>query len=305
MNKTGFIYDEIFLKHIPPHSHPENEQRLVSIIQTLKKSDIWNELEHIKPSAPEITDIEAVHSPAYIKEIQNAEPGFLDPDTYMCEDSYNAAFYSAGALVKAVEECRARKINNAFCAVRPPGHHAEPGCAMGFCLLNNVAIGARYAQKKDYKKVFIADFDVHHGNGTQNIFYDDDSVFYFSTHQYPHYPGTGSKTETGMNKGKGYTMNLPMSPGAGDVEYKKAYQEILPKIVKEFDPDIFFVSAGYDLYEHDPLSSILVTDDGIKNIVQGIVNSKKNIPYIFTLEGGYNIDTLGKLVLLTIKEVME
>ena len=196
-------------------------------------------------------------------------------------------------------------MKNAFCAVRPPGHHAEPGQALGFCIFNNIAIGARHAQKKGFKKVFIVDFDVHHGNGTQDMFYNDNSVFYFSTHQYPHYPGTGSEEEKGSGDGTGFTRNVPMPSGSGDDEYKAVYCEVLPGLVKEFDPDIFLVSAGYDLYELDPLSNINVTLEGIKTITRGILDSKKDIPYIFVLEGGYNIQKLGDLIVTTLNEMIK
>ena len=305
MKNTGFVYGDIFLKHIAPKHHPENEQRLISIIKSLKSSDIWDKIKVIEPNPAELSDIETVHSSSYINEIKKAGKGNLDPDTYMCEDSFSVALHAAGGVIKAVDECVNNDLKNTFCAVRPPGHHAESNRAMGFCIFNNVAIGARYAQKKGYKKIFIADFDVHHGNGTQNMFYNDDTVFYFSTHQYPYYPGTGSEDEKGAGKGLGFTRNIPMAHGSGDAEYKNAYQEILPELVKEFNPDIFFVSAGYDLYENDQLSGTHVTEEGIQTIVEGILNSKKDIPYIFVLEGGYNLQALGKLVIITLKEMLK
>jgi len=187
---------------------------------------------------------------------------------------------------------------------------------MGFCIFNNIAVGARYAQKTGYKKIFIIDFDVHHGNGTQHMFGEDDTVFYFSTHQYPHYPGTGSETETGRGKGKGFTYNIPMRHGSGDKEYFSAYNDILPRLVKKFEPDMILVSAGYDIRAEDPLSGIRVSDEGIRNIVKGILSSAersassvqqsaKNIPVIFSLEGGYDLEALGKSVLITIKEMLK
>ncbi len=210
----------------------------------------------------------------------------------------------AGAVIEAIEECRTGKIERAFCAVRPPGHHAEADRAMGFCIFNNVAVGARYAQKSGFRKVFIIDFDVHHGNGTQHMFEEDETVFYFSTHQYPHYPGTGNDTERGREKAKDHTYNIPMHYGAGDKDYFQAYQDILPGLVENFDPDIVLVSAGYDLHAADPLAGIRVTNEGIKNIVRGILSSRKNIPYIFCLEGGYNLTSLSESVLLTLKQLL-
>ena len=195
------------------------------------------------------------------------------------------------------------EIERAFCAVRPPGHHAEAEKAMGFCIFNNVAVGARYAQKRGYKKIFIIDFDVHHGNGTQHIFEEDDTVFYFSTHQYPHYPGTGNESEKGKLKGKGFTYNMPMKHGSGDKEYFSAYNEVLPHLVKKFEPDMILVSAGYDIRAEDPLSGIRVSDEGIRGIVNGILSCAE-VPVIFALEGGYDLQALGKSVLLTIKEML-
>jgi len=195
---------------------------------------------------------------------------------------------------------------------------------MGFCIFNNIAVGARYAQKIGYRKIFIIDFDVHHGNGTQHTFEEDDSVFYFSTHQYPHYPGTGNESEKGKGKGKGFTYNIPMSSGSGDNQYFSAYNEILPSLIKKFAPDMIMVSAGYDIHAKDPLAGINVSDEGIQNIVRGILSSverlafsvqrsaknselrnpKSDLPVIFTLEGGYNLAALGNSVLLTVIEML-
>ncbi|MGW8272604.1 MAG: histone deacetylase family protein, partial [Thermodesulfovibrionales bacterium] len=190
MAHVGFLYDEVFLRHDTPDYHPERGERLTAIVKALKGSQLWERLVHIRPEPAESGDIEAVHTPEYVARIRDSEPAYLDPDTYLSPNSYEAARYAAGSLITAVNECLAGKIDRAFCAVRPPGHHAEAGRAMGFCIFNNVAVGARYAQRMGLRRVFIADFDVHHGNGTEHMFYDDDTVFYFSTHQYPHYPGT-------------------------------------------------------------------------------------------------------------------
>ena len=302
MKNTGFFYDDIFLLHEMPPGHPESSERLTAINKLLKQTGAWEKLVHLKPRKAGIQDILSVHANAYVEKVLKFT-GYYDADTYISKNSVEAALFAAGAVIEAVEGCKTGKIENAFCAVRPPGHHAEANRAMGFCIFNNVAVGARYAQKSGYKKVFIIDFDVHHGNGTQHIFEEDDTVFYFSTHQFPHYPGTGSDSERGKGKGAGYTYNIPMHYGAGDKDYFVAFLDILPGLVSNFDPDILLVSAGYDLHARDPLAGLRVTNEGIKNIVSGIMSSKKNIPQIFCLEGGYDLIALSEGVLITIEEL--
>ncbi len=306
MKKVGFIYDDIFLKHETPEWHPESKERLVSIINTLKNSDVWEKLIHIKPAKAGYADIEAVHAHEYVERIKKMGVGYADPDTYISENSVEAALYAAGAVIEAINRSKNKEIERAFCAVRPPGHHAEANRAMGFCIFNNIAVGAGYAQKLGYKKIFIIDFDVHHGNGTQHMFEDDDAVFYFSSHQYPHYPGTGDKSEKGRGKGKGFTYNIPLRSGSGDKEYFSIYNEVLPNLVKKFSPDIILVSAGYDIHSKDPLSGINVSSEGIKNIIEGILSSAPlpSTPFVFALEGGYNLRALGESVLITVKQML-
>jgi acetoin utilization deacetylase AcuC-like enzyme len=303
VKKVGFIYDDIFLKHATPDWHPERKERLIQIVSTLKESALWEHLMHIKPLRATYEEIALVHTHNYINRIKTSGVGHLDPDTYMSEETLEAALYAAGAVIEAVEQCKKGEIKRAFCAVRPPGHHAEAEKAMGFCIFNNIAIGARYAQKRGYKKVFIIDFDVHHGNGTQHIFEEDDTIFYFSTHEFPHYPGTGKSSERGIGKGKEYTFNIPMPQGSGDKEYVTAYQSTLPPLVKTFEPDIILVSAGYDLHKNDPLSGIKVSDEGIRSIIHSILSCSSN-PFIFALEGGYNLSALGESVKITIEEML-
>lgn len=303
MKKVGFLYDDIFLLHEMPVGHPESKERLIAINKILNQSDIRDRLVYIKPRKAEADDILSVHTNSYFEKVLKFT-GYYDPDTYISKNSVEAAQYAAGAVIEAIEGCKTGTIQRAFCAVRPPGHHAEADRAMGFCIFNNVAVGARHARKAGYQKVFIIDFDVHHGNGTQHIFESDDTVFYFSTHQYPHYPGTGSELEQGKGKGTGTTYNIPMQHGSGDKDYFHAYQDILHGLVSRFDPDIVLVSAGYDLHAGDPLAGIRVTNEGIRSIVRGILSSKKDIPYIFCLEGGYNLDTLSESVFITLEELL-
>ncbi len=304
MKKAGFIYDDVFLNHLPPEWHPESPQRLKAIHNRLTKSDIWESLLHLRPKKAGFKEIGAVHAHDYIERIRNFGTGYLDADTYMSEGTLEAALYAAGAVMEAVDKCHSGVINSAFCAVRPPGHHAEADRAMGFCIFNNVAVGARYAQGLGYNKVFIVDFDVHHGNGTEHIFYEDDTVFYFSTHQYPHYPGTGSERERGSGRGEGFTYNIPLPSGSGDKEYAQIYTEVLQGLVSSFNPDILLISAGYDIHTKDPLAGIHVTDEGIRGIVRGILTAAAGLPTVFSLEGGYDLTALADSVLITTEEML-
>lgn len=292
-----------------PSGHPESPERLMQIVNTMKNSPAWNNLIHINPRRAAREDILRVHTKEYYENVESFV-GYFDLDTYISKNSFEAALFASGAVIEAVEKCRSGKIERAFCAVRPPGHHAEVNRAMGFCIFNNVAVGARYAQSIGFQKVFIVDFDVHHGNGTQHIFEEDDSVYYFSTHQHPHYPGTGSKNEKGTNKGKGYTYNIPLQYGSDDKVFLSIYHDTLPSLMKTFSPDIIIVSAGYDIHATDPLSDISVSNEGIRNIIRGIlscssVTKHSCLPIVFALEGGYNLQALRESVLITITEMLE
>jgi acetoin utilization deacetylase AcuC-like enzyme len=214
-----------------------------------------------------------------------------------------AARYAAGSVIKAVETCAQGEVTRLFCLVRPPGHHAEAEAAMGFCLFNNVAIGARFAQRSGYDRVFIVDFDAHHGNGTQHIFEEDDTVFYFSTHQYPYYPDSGKDLERGKGKGTGYTYNVQILKGSGNKDYLAVYQDILPDVVRRFGPDLILVSAGYDIHVKDPHADIRVSSEGIRELVRGILTSS-SCPMIFVLEGGYDLGSLSESVAITIEEML-
>jgi len=304
VKKVGYFYDDIYLEHDTGIGHPESPERLIYINKYLEP--IKDKLIHLKPrraSAKEITLIHDIYYPQEIMDFCAAGGGYLDPDTHVGEYSYEAAVMAVGAGLEAIDNIVNGKIERAFCAVRPPGHHAEKDKAMGFCIFNNIAITARYVQQKGFNKVFIIDFDAHHGNGTQKAFYDDDTVFYFSTHEYPFYPGTGSKNEKGVGKGYGYTYNVPLPAGTGDEVYTEIYSQTLPELVKSFNPDIILVSAGYDLHQDDPLTYLEVSTEGIGTIVENILKSA-DVPYVFMLEGGYNLNALGESVRLTIEKML-
>jgi acetoin utilization deacetylase AcuC-like enzyme len=301
ISKVGFVYDDVFLEHEAPPGHPERKERLQHILKVLRDSDIWDSLIKLKPREATMEELAYVHTQKHIENMRT-KTGHADPDTYISEGSYKAALYAAGAVIEAIDNCRSSQIERAFCAVRPPGHHAEADRAMGFCLFNNIAIGARHAQKVGFDKVFIIDFDVHHGNGTQHMFEEDNTVYYFSTHEYPHYPGTGNAKESGRGKGEGFTYNYPMPSGSGQKEYLRAYNDVLPELIREFRPDILLVSAGYDIHSSDPLSSICISDEGIKDIVDGVLAVKPS-PVVFSLEGGYNLPALADSVLITLREL--
>jgi len=302
MHKVGFVYNDIMLKHEPPAWHPEKGDRLVCILNRLKSSGLWDKLTQIESASAELEDVLLVHTEKHIETIRTFGEGFLDPDTYLSKDSLEAALYAAGSVIEAVNACKRGEMSRLFCAVRPPGHHAEADCAMGFCLFNNIAIGARYAQKVGYEKVFIVDFDAHHGNGTQHIFEEDNTVFYFSTHQYPYYPDSGKDFERGKGKGTGYTYNVQILKGSGDKEYLSVYQDIFPDLVRRFGPGIILVSAGYDIHVKDPHADIRVTSEGIRGVVRSILTSS-SCPVIFTLEGGYDPVALAESVSVTIEKM--
>jgi acetoin utilization deacetylase AcuC-like enzyme len=304
MKRVGFLFDDMSLRHEPPVWHPDSGERLVRIVLALKAAGLWDRLTVLQQRCAEIEDLSRVHTQGYIERIRTATPGELDPDTFVSECSFEAACHAAGAVMEAVEQCRRGTIDRAFCAVRPPGHHAEADQALGFCIINNVAVGARYAQVLGYSRVFIIDFDAHHGNGTQHIFEADDTVFYFSTHQHPYYPETGRDGERGSGRGLGYTYNVPIAAGSGNRDFLYIYQDILPGVMHRFAPDIVLVSAGYDIHAHDPHADIRVTSEGIRAIVRGILSCSP-VPVVFVLEGGYNLAALADSVSITVEEMLK
>ncbi|WP_295417718.1 histone deacetylase [Sulfurovum sp.] len=302
--KVAYITDDIYLEHDTGIAHPESKQRLIAINKAVEP--LRHKLTKREPIWVSKEILQRVHSSEHIEHIIEAsEYGIpIDSDTICSKDSYKAATKAAGAGIVAIDGIKKGEFERAFCAVRPPGHHATPTQAMGFCLFNNIAVAARYAQSNGYEKVMIVDFDVHHGNGTQDTFYEDDTVFYFSSHQAFAYPGTGMENEKGAGRGEGFTANFLVMPDSGDSELLDIYENDLSVYVDRFKPDIVLVSAGYDLHESDPLAQLNVTTEGIRKIVRLILDSA-DVPFVFFLEGGYDVDALGRNVKVTLEEMLK
>lgn len=314
MASTGFVYHPDYLKHDMGYGHPEAPGRLQAIVSRLEESGVRARLKSIEPAPASDEWITQIHAAPYLQLLKKHAPDSgrvaLDAETSMSAGSLPAAYLAAGGAMAAVDAILAGHVNNAFCAVRPPGHHAERDGAMGFCLFNNVAIAARYAQRRHgVSRVLIVDWDVHHGNGTQHAFYDDPSVLFFSTHQYPHYPGTGHPTETGQGAGEGTTINVPMTPGEGDEEYREIFRRVLVPAADSFQPEFVLISAGFDAHRDDPLASMGLTEQGyadLTGIVGGIARRHGQGRILSCLEGGYNLKALSASVerhLLALLEV--
>jgi acetoin utilization deacetylase AcuC-like enzyme len=293
--KAGLVYDPIYLEH-DTGDHVENSRRLVDAMCYLKEAGIKEKLTSLPARPASIEELKMIHAPEYISYVKNkAEKGggWLDPDTVMSPKSYEAALYAAGGVLVAVEAVMKKEVDNAFALVRPPGHHAVQDRAMGFCIFNNVAIAAKFALSKfNLNRVLIADFDVHHGNGTQDAFYADPKILYFSTHQYPFYPGTGWIDEIGTGEGEGTTVNFPMAAGGGDEECLRAFNEVLVPVARRFQPQLILVSAGFDAHWADHLAMMRVTIAGFAQMAMILKELAAELcqgRLVFTLEGGYNL----------------
>jgi len=300
---VAYITDEIYLVHDTGIMHPESPQRLMAINEAI--IPLKNRLIIKYPIKVSNSILSLVHTQKHIEAIRFASEfgENIDSDTICSLLSYDAANMAVGAGIVALDGIKDGEFERAFCAVRPPGHHATPTQAMGFCLFNNIAISARYAQSIGYDKVMIIDFDVHHGNGTQDTFWEDDTVFYFSSHQSFAYPGTGAERDKGEGRGKGFTANFLMMPESSDRELLDIYENDLPPLIDSFNPDIILISAGYDLHESDPLAQLNITTKGIAKMVRGIL-ALKEVPFIFFLEGGYDIKALASNVKVTLEEML-
>lgn len=313
MGNTGLIYDPRYLEHDMGAGHPESPQRLRAIMQRLEQSGLASALTRIEPRKAEDEWVALVHQPRYLEFLNQQAPTHgrlsLDADTAMSSGSLTAAYLAAGAALAGVDAIMAGQVEHVFCAVRPPGHHAEADRAMGFCFFNNVAIAARYVQKRyGVRRVLIVDWDVHHGNGTQHSFDQDPSVLFFSTHQYPHYPGTGRATERGIGAAEGLTINVPMEAGEGDDEYRTVFQRVLVPAADLFKPEFVIISAGFDAHRDDPLANMGLTEAGYADltaIVAGIAARHCRGRLLSSLEGGYNLAALSMSVERHIRSLVE
>lgn len=289
------VYTEEYLKHDREY-HPENKNRLRAIMNLLTREDVFERVPMAAPKRADNEDILKVHTEEHLELIKSTSQtgGLIDVDTYLSQGSFEIAMLAAGGVMSCVDLYKEGHNCN-FAIVRPPGHHADPNRAMGFCLFNNVAVGVKYAMDAyQFERIFILDYDVHHGNGTQKIFYSDDDVLFFSLHQHPLYPGTGAIGEIGEGKGEGYTINIPLPPGTSDSSYLRAINEIAVPVLKEFDPDLIFVSAGYDGHYSDPLGGMTLSANCYYEISKALKQSEAGV--IFSLEGGYNLKALTESV---------
>ena len=293
--KTGLITSDTYQNHNTGEGHPEKIDRVTAVIENFKKLDNKN-LVWKKPSNFEQSILIKTHTKDYIKQVNLSFPQsglkFLDGDTVVSPGSKDATKDAVGSIISAIDGVEKKEFKNAFCCVRPPGHHAEKEKAMGFCIFNNVAVGANYLiEKYKYKKIAIIDFDVHHGNGTQDIFYNDKNVLYISTHQYPYYPGSGSEKENGKYNN---VLNIPLEAGTTGNEYLNAFEKVLDKL-KEFKPEFLLFSAGFDAHIDDPLAQLRLSSEDFYKITKRTLEVSKpfcNGNIVSILEGGYDLRAL-------------
>ncbi len=313
MPKLALVHNQIFQRHATPETHPESPDRVAAIDEALHRSELMLETARITPREASVPELLYVHKEKYIEELERkgqraAESGGciqIDPDTYMSPQSFAIAKLAAGGGLEAVRTVLQHEARHAYVIVRPPGHHALADRPMGFCLFNNIAVAARFAQREfNLKKVMIIDWDVHHGNGTQDIFYNDPSVLFVSFHQFPYWPpDMGWYTEDGEAEGKGYNINIPLPAGTGDRGYLASWDAIVKPVCQEYNPDIILLSAGYDAHAADPLGQQQISTRGYFMLTNRLVELSEmaECPIVGFLEGGYNTRSLADSVVATVK----
>jgi acetoin utilization deacetylase AcuC-like enzyme len=310
IEKLGIVFDPVFLLHNPGPTHPESPKRLVAVQEAIKGLDLA--ITGIPARVASREELCLVHSPGYVDQILSMKiDGImqLDPDTAVSEHSPEAARRAVGGVIEAVDRVMQGELKKVFCAVRPPGHHAEPDRAMGFCIFNNIGIGAAHALSRwNLERVAIIDWDLHHGNGTQDVFYDTDEVLYISLHQYPFFPGTGKATEQGEGKGLGFNINLPMVPGSSDEDFRTAFQEIIIPALTNYEPELVLISAGFDAHRDDPLGDLYLTTEyfgEMTAIINEIASVSAKGRVISVFEGGYNLQALKDCVSVHLRELVK
>jgi acetoin utilization deacetylase AcuC-like enzyme len=293
------VYTKDYLNH-DMEGHPENKNRLLAIINFLEKMAVFETAPLIEPTKASEEDILRVHTKEHFENMSViAKQGLrVEGDTYFTKETYDTALLAAGGVLTCLNGNR----RNGFALVRPPGHHATRSAAMGFCIFNNVSIGAAYARTKGFKRIAILDFDLHHGNGTQEIFYNDD-ILYISLHQWPHYPGTGSIEEIGIGRGEGYTINIPLPGGVADRSYNLVLNEIVFPVLRSFSPEVLFLSAGYDGHFLDPLGSLNLSSGTYLKIAKEAKTLAKKV--VFSLEGGYDLEALPHCVYASLQGLFD
>ncbi len=296
----SIIRDPLYLKHSGGTGHPERPERLQAIDALLETFPLRDRIEDVAARPASFEELARVHEEGYIRRIagtQGHELTMLDPDTGATAESYAAALQAAGGTIEAVRSVL-EGGHSAFAFVRPPGHHAEAGRAMGFCLFNNVAVAACQAlEVHGLERVLILDWDIHHGNGTMHSFYDSKQVLYFSVHQYPHYPGTGGIGDIGVEEGQGYTVNVPLPGGQGDAEYLRIFQRVFLPIAREYRPDLILVSAGFDAHRDDPLANMNLSSScfgAMTALLRGLAGECCRAGLVLVLEGGYSLKALSE-----------
>jgi len=310
MNRTGLVCDPLYIQHDPGPGHPESPERLQAIYAQLAEEELDARCIAVPARPASQAEICRTHSQQYFQRIAASEGQqvMLDPDTATSADSFSAAMLAAGELLALTEEVVAGRLDNGYALVRPPGHHAERDRAMGFCLFNNVAVAAEHALAQlELERVLIIDWDLHHGNGTMHSFYDRKEVLYFSTHQYPYYPGTGALDDVGVGGGLGRTINVPLAPGMGDLEYRAIFRQLLGPVARQFAPELILVSTGFDTHRHDPLGGMKMTAAGYGALTWELMQMAQEIcggKLVMVLEGGYDLGGLARGVAQSVRTLL-